>query len=64
MLEGTWVVGGGIEIPCQYTIIGPKVNKKNCRNELRKVQLYCGINNKRKGGLYRRGLYSGGKTRY
>ena len=22
--EGTWVLGGGIEIPCQYKIIGPK----------------------------------------
>ena len=37
--EGTWVLGGGIEIPCQYTIIGPKINKKNCRKEIRKAQL-------------------------
>ena len=37
--EGTWVLGGGIEIPCQYTIIGPKIHKKNCRKELRKAQL-------------------------
>ena len=59
MPEGTWAVGGGIEIPCQYTIIGPKVHKKNCRKELRKVQLYCVINNKRKAGLYRRGIIFG-----
>ena len=37
--EGTWVLGGGIEIPFQYTIIGPKIHKKNCRKELRKAQL-------------------------
>ena len=37
--EGTWVLGGEIEIPCQYTIIGPKIHKKNCRKELRKAQL-------------------------
>ena len=38
-LEGTWVLRGGIEIPCQYTIIGPKIHKKNCRKEIRKAQL-------------------------
>ena len=37
--EGTWVLGGRIEIPCQYTIIGPKTHKKNCRKELRNAQL-------------------------
>ena len=37
--EGTWVLGGGIEIPFQYTIIGPKIHKKNCRKELRIGQL-------------------------
>ena len=37
--EGAWVLGGGIENPCQYTIIGSKIHKKNCRKELRKVQL-------------------------
>ena len=37
--EGTWVLGGGMEIPCQYTIIEPKIHKKNCRKELRKAQL-------------------------
>ena len=37
--EGTWVLGGGIEIPCQYKIIGPKIHKKYCRKELRKAQL-------------------------
>ena len=37
--EGAWVLGGGIELPCQYTIIGPKIHKKNCRKELRKAQL-------------------------
>ena len=26
--EGSWVLGGGIEIPCQYTIVGPKVLKR------------------------------------
>ena len=35
--EGTWVLEGGIEIPSQYTIIGPKIHKKNCRKELRKA---------------------------
>ena len=39
MSEGTWVHGGGIGIPCQYTIIEPKIHKKNCRKELRKAQL-------------------------
>ena len=29
--EGTWLHGGGLEIPCQYNIIGPKINKKYCR---------------------------------
>ena len=37
--EGTWVLGGRIEIPCQYTIIEPKIHRKNCRKELRKTQL-------------------------
>ena len=37
--EVSWVLGGGIEISCQYTIIGPKIHKKNCRKELRKAQL-------------------------
>ena len=37
--EGTWVLGGGIKIPCQYTIIGPKIHKKDCRKELTKAQL-------------------------
>ena len=37
--EGTWVLGGGIKIPCQYTIIGPNIDKKNCRKDLRKAQL-------------------------
>ena len=37
--EETWVLGGGIEIPFQYTIIGPKIHKKNCRKELRIGQL-------------------------
>ena len=36
---GTCVLGGGIEIPCQYTIIGPKIHKNNSRKELRKAQL-------------------------
>ena len=37
--EGTSVLGGGIEIPCQYTIIEPKIRKRNFRKELRKAQL-------------------------
>ena len=37
--EGAWVLGRGIEIPCQYTIIEPKIHKKNCRKEPRKAQL-------------------------
>ena len=31
------ILGGGIEIPCQYNIIGPKIHKKYCRKELRKA---------------------------
>ena len=26
--EGTWVLREGMEIPCQYTSIGPKIHKK------------------------------------
>ena len=37
--EGIWVLGGGIEIPCQYNIIGPKIHKKYYRKEPRKAQL-------------------------
>ena len=37
--ERTWVLGGRMEIHCQYTIVGPKIHKKKCRKELRKAQL-------------------------
>ena len=73
--ERTLVLGGGIEIPCHYTIIGLKIHKKNCCKEKQSCKLYfyelylyinygiCAINNKRREDLYTGGLYSGGKTR-
>ena len=27
-LEGTWVLGGGIELPCRYFLYGPKIRKR------------------------------------
>ena len=27
--EGTWVLGGGIEVPCTYYLYGPKIHKCN-----------------------------------
>ena len=30
--EGTWVPGGGIEIPCTYVLYGAKIHKKYVRN--------------------------------
>ena len=32
--EGTWVPGGGIEIPCTYKIYAPKIHKKDIRNAI------------------------------
>jgi hypothetical protein len=33
--EGTWVLGGGIELPCTYYIYGPKLHKKYVCDSLR-----------------------------
>ena len=32
--EGTWVLGGGIELPCKYYLYGPKVHKCIVRKSL------------------------------
>ena len=29
--EGTWVLGGGIELPCRYFLYGPKIRKREAR---------------------------------
>ena len=29
--EGTWVLGGGIELPCRYFLYGPKIRKREVR---------------------------------
>ena len=29
--EGTWVLHGGIELPCRYFLYGPKIRKKEVR---------------------------------
>ena len=33
-LEGTWTLGGGVEIPCIYNLYGDKINKRYVRKEL------------------------------
>ena len=32
--EGTWVLGGGIELPCTYYLYGPKVHECTVRKSL------------------------------
>ena len=34
--EETWVLGGGIELPCTYYLYGPKIHKCNVRHSLKK----------------------------
>ena len=29
--EGTWVLSGGIELPCRYFLYGPKIRKREVR---------------------------------
>ena len=36
--ERTWTPGGGIEIPCTYTIYTAKIHKKNVREKIRAAQ--------------------------
>ena len=33
--EGTWVLGGGIELPCVYLLNGPKLHKRFVREALK-----------------------------
>ena len=37
--EGTWVLGGGIELPCKYTILGPKIHRKYTREKMKNAQV-------------------------
>ena len=32
--EGTWVLGGGIELPCVYFLHGPMIHKQLVRRKL------------------------------
>lgn len=36
--EGTWVLGGGIELPCVYYIHGKKKDKQQVRKAIRKAE--------------------------
>ena len=36
--EGTWVLGGGIELPCSYFIYGNRKKKADVRGKLRKAE--------------------------
>ena len=36
--EGTWVLGGGIELPCSYFIYGNRKKKADVRRKLRKAE--------------------------
>ena len=33
--EGTWVLGGGIELPCRYFLYGPKISQKVYKRQIR-----------------------------
>ena len=37
-LEGVWVVGGGIELPCEYVLHGAKKDRSHVRTALRRSQ--------------------------
>ena len=39
-LEGKWVYGGGIEIPCNYDLFGPKIYKNFVREKIKSVNIY------------------------
>ena len=41
--EGTWVLGGGIEIPCKYFLYGPVIHKKIVRKEGGRGVLIFGV---------------------
>ena len=36
--EGTWVLGGGIELTCCYCLYGPKIRKHEVRDCIKKQQ--------------------------
>ncbi len=36
--EGTWVQGGGIELPCSYYLFGNKKHKSQVRKQIREAQ--------------------------
>ena len=36
--EGTWVPGGGIELPCIYYIYAAKIHKNYIRNKIKEAQ--------------------------
>ena len=36
--EGTWVPGGGMEIPCTYRIYGPTIYKKEIREAIKDAE--------------------------
>ena len=33
--EVTWVLGGGIELPCRYFLYGPKIRKREVRKSIK-----------------------------
>ena len=37
--EGTWVPGGGIEIPCTYFLYGAKIHKKYVRKVIKECEI-------------------------
>ena len=36
--EGVWVVGGGVELPCEYALQGTKKDRSHVRTVLRRSQ--------------------------
>ena len=36
--EGTWVPGGGVELPCIYYVYAAKIHKKNIRKNIEKEE--------------------------
>jgi len=39
--EGSWVIGGGIELPCVYYIYGSKKHKAQVRKGIQKLRIHC-----------------------
>ena len=37
--EGTWVPGGGIEIPCTYFFYGAKIHKRYVRKAIKECEI-------------------------